>query len=94
MLLFFYDISGNVSDSFTYHNGMKFTTYDRHNDLSDKNCAASYKGAWWYKHCQYSNLNGLYHTAKESSMSGVRWYHWKRNRSLKEAEMKIRPAQF
>ena len=47
--------SGNVRGGykFTYHDGMKFTTYDRDNDsYQPKNCARFRFGAWWYKGCQ------------------------------------------
>ena len=48
-------------------------------------------GAWWYGNCANSNLNGLYN---QSAKNDVNWYHWKnRFKSLKEAEMKIRPRQ-
>ena len=74
---------------------MKFTTYDRDNDQSSGNCASTYKGAWWYKNCHESNLNGRYLKAGEKSYEGLNWYHWKSGgRSMKKTEMKIRPAQF
>ena len=47
--------SGDAGDSLSYHNGRIFTTKDR-----GGGCANSYKGAWWYNHCHYSNLNGIY----------------------------------
>ncbi|KAK3108860.1 hypothetical protein FSP39_017434, partial [Pinctada imbricata] len=52
--------SGTAGDSFLYHKGIKFSTYDKDNDLSSGSCAKSYSGAWWYRSCHRSNLNGLY----------------------------------
>ena len=83
--------SGTSRDSLKYHNNMNFTTKDRDNDRHPSNCAILYTGAWWYKYCQYSNLNGRYLDSKTKNLTGVRWYHFKRdNRSFKFAEMKLR----
>lgn len=86
--------SGTAGDSLSYHRGYPFSTKDQDNDVDGSNCAMTYKGAWWYKYCHTSNLNGLYHHGKHSSYAdGVHWYHWKGyNYSVKRAEMKIRPA--
>jgi hypothetical protein len=74
---------------------MKFSTKDKDNDQSGGNCAMLRKGAWWYNHCAYSNLNGLYLKAGQTSSTGINWYYWKNDwRSVKETEMKTRPAQF
>jgi len=72
---------------------MKFSTKDQDNDeWSDVSCAMSYKGAWWYRHCAISNLNGHYYTGGKTSDDGVSWYHFRGNLdSLKFSEMKIRP---
>jgi len=56
--------SGNVGDSFSYHNGMMFTTYDRDNDpwtstnsRYNDNCAVYSGGGFWYKRCAYCLVN-------------------------------------
>ena len=92
----FYNVSGDAGDSLAWHNGMKFTTKDRDNDLkSGVQCAQEYKGAWWYNKCHSSNLNGLYLRGHHTSEAdGVNWYYWRRNSySLKKTEMKIRPSK-
>uniref|UniRef100_A0A182N7H3 Fibrinogen C-terminal domain-containing protein n=1 Tax=Anopheles dirus TaxID=7168 RepID=A0A182N7H3_9DIPT len=65
--------SGNAGDSISRHLGMKFTTYDRDNDLASFNCAKKHRGGWWYhKTCVTSNLNGMYgNTANEQFNSWI-----------------------
>ena len=88
-------LPGTAGDSLGYHNGMKFTTYDRDNDQYSGNCAVYYKGAWWYQRCHRSNLNGPYLGAASRSDRAINWLKWKRyTRSMKKAEMKIRPMGF
>ena len=88
--------SGTAGDSLSYDRGQAFSTKDQDNDSWSSNCAMTYKGAWWYKNCHRSNLNGLYrHGAHSSTADGVSWNHWKGpNYSAKRAEMKIRPVRF
>ncbi|XP_068683391.1 ryncolin-2-like [Montipora capricornis] len=86
--------SGTARDSLNYHRGQAFSTKDRDNDNNSPNCASSYKGAWWFKNCHYSNLNGLYLNGKVD-LKGMIWYHWKNSAySVKRSEMKIRPQNF
>ena len=85
--------SGSAGDSLAEHNNMKFSTKDRDNDQeSSWHCAVRFTGAWWYKHCHPSNLNGQYLGNTESG-KGVNWYYYKNNwLSMKFAEMKLRPT--
>jgi ficolin len=83
--------SGNTSDLLTYHLGMKFSTYDRDNDLdSYSNCAQTFFSAWWYNSCYHSDLNALY-----NSTAGFPWGWWPYStypNRMVFTEMKIRPA--
>ena len=61
--------TGTAGDSLGYQNGAQFSAKDRDNDQkSDANCAAYYKGAWWYKveFCFATHLNGLYRSGLET----------------------------
>ena len=83
----FYFIFFEKGDSLKNNNGQQFLTKDRDND--GDNCAVTNIGAWWYKNCGWSNLNGEY---LENQRNGIFWWHWKRNYySMKRVEMKIRP---
>ncbi|KAM9326272.1 tenascin-R [Gastrophryne carolinensis] len=84
------DYNGTAGDSLTYHQGRPFSTKDKDNDMAVTNCAASYKGAWWYKNCHRTNLNGKYGETRHSQ--GINWYHWKGHEfSIPFVEMKMRP---
>ena len=74
------------------HNGMKFTTLDSDNDVSPKNCAVVYWGAWWYKNCFLSNLNAHYYNKSSTPLyaTGVMWYTFRGYyESLKSCKMLI-----
>ena len=83
--------SGTAGDSLAYHNNMAFTTKDRDNDKYSTNCAVLWTGAWWYKSCHHSNLNGQYLGNKIDSR-GLRWRGFRSGLSLKFTEMKLRPS--
>ncbi|XP_030641457.1 microfibril-associated glycoprotein 4-like [Chanos chanos] len=88
--------AGDAGDSLTFHNGQKFSTFDRDQDKQSKqNCARRYLGAFWYKHCHAANPNGVYLWGKHTThyAIGINWYHWKGfYYSLKKISMKIRPV--
>ncbi|KXJ30107.1 Ficolin-2 [Exaiptasia diaphana] len=79
--------SGTAGDLITYHNDMKFTTKDSDNDeYGGNNCAIVYEGAWWYKACYHSNLNGKYF------LKGTNDGTFYGSSSLRGSEMKIKPV--
>lgn len=85
---------GSAGDSLTYHNDRPFSTKDRDNDVYPDNCAARFKGAWWYGECHNSNLNGQYLRGTQTSYAdGVNWESGKGTHySYKITEMKFRPV--
>ena len=82
--------SGTAGNSlYPKHHSMKFTTKDKDNDLASYNCAVGWTGAWWYRACHDSNLNGRY--GDDNHAKGINWQTWKGySYSLPFAEMKIR----
>uniref|UniRef100_A0A8C1CXP0 Fibrinogen C-terminal domain-containing protein n=1 Tax=Cyprinus carpio carpio TaxID=630221 RepID=A0A8C1CXP0_CYPCA len=85
---------GGAGDSMTYHNGQKFTTFDKDQDTNEKNCAKVYLGAFWYNNCHTANPNGVYLWGDDPTLLAVGnvWYTWKTNFSvgMKSISMKIR----
>ncbi|XP_030018879.1 microfibril-associated glycoprotein 4-like isoform X1 [Sphaeramia orbicularis] len=87
--------NGGAGDSLSPHNGNKFSTFDKDQDVWHKNCAKSFLGAFWYGACHRANPNGVYRWGADGSIhaAGVDWYHWKGyDYSLKAISMKIRPV--
>jgi len=71
-------------------NNMYFSTFDRDNDAAGgSDCAVAFKGAWWYRSCTWSNLNGL-HTSSTSHQH-IAWYSGSSWIYYPIVEMKVRP---
>ncbi len=80
-------LKGDLYDSFpSYHNGLKFSTYDKiqggHSD-----CPTSYKSGWWYNHCYKVNLLGY-------SPTWGQWWDGSYHMFYQNAKMYLRPATF
>ncbi|XP_062374767.1 microfibril-associated glycoprotein 4-like [Sardina pilchardus] len=84
--------NGGAGDSLIYHNGQKFSTFDKDQDSSGGNCAKTNMGAFWYKDCHHANPNGVYLWGTVDG-KGASWYRWKTNHySMKSISMKMRPV--
>ena len=80
--------SGTAGDSLAPHHKSTFSTRD---NGSESTCARSFTGAWWYKSCYYSSLNGRYFNSATYNTQSTNWYTWKNAHiSLKFTEMKTR----
>ena len=85
-------LTGTAGGSLDANNGMKFRTKDVDNDVAEsKSCAQQNHGAWWFRSCTYSHLNGEYLGGiHHQHFKGVLWFHFKRqDYSYKVAKMKV-----
>ena len=70
-----YGTTSKVSDDeMAQHNGMMFSTYDRDNDNSNRNCASVNKGGWWYTDCHDTNPTGVYLSGGVCDGTGMHWF--------------------
>ena len=83
----------STEDSFSYNNGMMFTTKDSDNDRWRGNCAASFGNGWWFFECHVSNLNGVYYKKPKIAENAMAWQRWgskSTSESLKSSKMMLR----
>ncbi|XP_048035700.1 microfibril-associated glycoprotein 4-like [Megalobrama amblycephala] len=82
-------VNGGAGDSLTYHNQMKFSTFDKDQDnWKDGSCALTFSmGGFWYNNCHHTNPTGMYLWGKDDgSLSiGANWYTWTKNRKCLKA---------
>ncbi|XP_049295180.1 microfibril-associated glycoprotein 4-like [Anopheles funestus] len=85
--------NGTAGDSFSYHKDGLFTTFDQNNDKATYNCAQAYAGAWWFKSCYNSHLNGEYLHGKSNRHAGIIWFKFRGlSHSLKRTKMMVKPV--
>ena len=90
LFVFFSTGTGSCVDSLNYNRGATFSTKDKDSDsFPGSNCAVDHQGAWWYKSCTGTNLNGLY-SPTGHDITGIYWYQ-KSHRivHLKKVEMML-----
>lgn len=78
--------SGTATDQLSYSTNMQFTTKENDRDPWGRNCAVDRIGAWWYKECTFSNLNGVFGGGGGGGSKGIQWYP----NTMKFTEMKFR----
>ncbi|XP_052402978.1 microfibril-associated glycoprotein 4-like [Carassius gibelio] len=88
-------IDGGAGESLLYHDGEKFSTFDKDQDSYEHNCAGLHLGAFWYKNCHGTNPNGVYLWGKTPNTNffaiGDVWQSWKGlDVGLKSIRMKIK----
>ena len=81
---------GDAGDSFSYHNGMEFTTKDADHDAWVYNCATRSKGGWWFKDCFESSLNAPYPVGSGGLYGEMTWLNNLGYGRLSFSEMEIR----
>ena len=92
--------TGTAGDSMIFlHNNRQFSTPDRDNDDdAGDHCSQDWHGAWWYNHCYYSHLNGLYWKNGQCSANPidkcVRWTYNLRYKPIKSVTMIIKGELF
>ncbi|XP_059169197.1 ficolin-2-like [Physella acuta] len=81
--------TGNAGDSLRVHNNRSFSTLDRDNDAWGGHCAVVDIGAWWYRSCHDSNLNGQWGNTNYGP--GLNWFTLTGHYSnVQLSEMKMR----
>ncbi|XP_060561045.1 microfibril-associated glycoprotein 4-like [Ruditapes philippinarum] len=85
-----FNYEGNIKELLSYYNNMKFSTYDRENDVSSRNCVSVLDGAGlWYKDCwRLGGLNGVYGKRREGGIGY--WTHSKKTVPVKNVAIKVK----
>ena len=84
--------TGNTFNGMAHANGMKFSTYDRDNDIYSGHCSRLSPGGWWNSNCHDGILTGRYQYFHQSFASHSLCWRDPAGayRRVKIAEMKLR----
>uniref|UniRef100_A0A182NJE7 Fibrinogen C-terminal domain-containing protein n=1 Tax=Anopheles dirus TaxID=7168 RepID=A0A182NJE7_9DIPT len=86
-----------AGDAMRIHLNESFSTYDRDRSKAAFNCAAAFKGGWWFYRCHRCHLNGQYLKGKLTEAQdshGIMWMDFRGDKySLKASTMMIRPIK-
>ncbi len=83
----------SLGNSLSFHDGQKFTTLDKDQDVHKDNCAKIRLGAFWYKDCVLANPNGMYIWGEDPTHLAIGdiWHSWKGYYvGMKSISMKIK----
>ena len=87
-------ISNKLKRTFFHFSNMQFSAKDQENDyrIHVPSWAQSFKGAWWYRKCHRSNLNGMNLNGPHATFAnGVNWYTFREYYySLKRTVVKVK----
>jgi len=85
--------NGSIKELLSFHDNMKFSTFDRDNDgHGTENCVTRYLdgGGWWYKNCyRLGNVNGVYGKREQGGIG----YWDSGNIPIKDVNIRIRPIE-
>ncbi|XP_043208301.1 fibrinogen alpha chain-like [Amphibalanus amphitrite] len=74
------------------HYECKFSTYDKDQDSTEKNCALLLGGGWWYLRCRGVSLNGTPNESRLYRPRAMYWPDWGEKKIVKSLMM-IRTAK-
>ena len=90
-----YQSVSTAGDSMDFQDGHGFSTPDRDNDRSERQCVVVYHGPWWHNACYWCLLTGKYYTSggpRTAGPFGIIWGTWRGGEySIRIADMKVRP---
>ncbi|XP_045180249.2 microfibril-associated glycoprotein 4-like [Mercenaria mercenaria] len=84
-----FNYEGSIDELLSFHNNMKFSTYDRDNDISSENCCVKYLdgGGWWNKNCyRLGNMNGVFSKTQQGGIG----YWTTKNVPIKKVTIKVK----